>query len=97
MSDSKMLADILADYLTLIGNDPDRRRRTRVAAKGVKAGVASLLSDAELYAEVGKRRSAMRGDAVGGRPPVLAPCEHCGREFGARAMRGHLPDCPKRK
>ena len=32
----KMLADILADYLRLVGNDPDRKKRTAAARKLLK-------------------------------------------------------------
>ena len=29
-------------------------------------------------------------------PPQLRPCPHCQREYSARAMRKHLPECPVR-
>jgi hypothetical protein len=31
-----------------------------------------------------------------GRPPVLRPCKHCGDVFSGRALRVHLPVCPKK-
>jgi hypothetical protein len=30
------------------------------------------------------------------RPKVLRPCPKCGRPFGARELRKHIPDCPKK-
>jgi hypothetical protein len=29
-------------------------------------------------------------------PPQLRPCEHCAKEYSAREMRKHLPQCPTR-
>lgn len=30
------------------------------------------------------------------RAKVLRPCKFCGRKFGAREMRKHVPECPKK-
>ena len=53
----------------------------------------TTIPDAELASEWSRRRSAKRGDKVGGRPAVLRPCPKCGQEFGARELREHIPKC----
>lgn len=54
------------------------------------------IPDAEIFSEVARRRSAQRGDNVGGRPKSLSPCEHCGEKHGVAEMRKHRARCPKR-
>jgi hypothetical protein len=57
----------------------------------------SSIPDDVLYAEVGRRRVAKRPEGVGGRPKILHECPDCHREFGAREIRAHRPQCPKRR
>jgi hypothetical protein len=56
----------------------------------------STIPDDVLHSEVARRRSAKRGDAVGGRPKTLQSCPYCHTEMGARELRAHRPSCPKR-
>ena len=94
---SRVLLDILGDYLALVGNDPDRKTRVRIARKTLEEdSIAAVLSDEDLHAEAARRRQAKR-KTFAGASPVLRPCPYCGDEFGARAMREHTPQCPKRK
>jgi hypothetical protein len=53
----------------------------------------SKYTDAEIFAESGRRTAANRDTPP--RAKVLRPCPRCGKEFGARDMRVHLPTCPK--
>jgi hypothetical protein len=58
----------------------------------------STIPDDVLWAEVGRRRVAVRpADSGHGKPKVLRPCPDCGIKFGAREMKAHRPRCPKRK
>ena len=51
----------------------------------------SSIPDSALRSEWGRRNSAKRQNCRG--PLKLRPCSKCGREFGARAMRKHVPKC----
>jgi hypothetical protein len=57
----------------------------------------STIPDEVLFSEIGRRRVAKRDPKNAGPPRVLRPCEWCGKEFGAREMRRHIPHCPKRR
>ena len=58
----------------------------------------STIPDEVFYAEAGRRRGQYRTpDELGGRPPVLRACKWCKEKFGAREMRVHSSNCPKRK
>lgn len=56
----------------------------------------STIPDDVLHSEVARRRSAKRGDAVGGRPRTLSPCPYCREKFGTRELRTHRPICPSK-
>ncbi len=49
----------------------------------------STIPDADLYAELGRRRAALRKEHGGGRPKTLRRCAKCGVRAGAREMRVH--------
>jgi hypothetical protein len=51
----------------------------------------STIPDAALNAEFGRRIPAPPP-----RAKVLRPCKFCGRKYGARDLRAHLPRCPSR-
>jgi hypothetical protein len=55
----------------------------------------STIPDAELASEWGRRRSAKRTEPP--TPKLLRACPHCGKPFGARDMRVHIPRCHKNK
>ena len=61
-----------------------------------KLDMSTIPSDV-LYAEVGRRRVAGRDPENAGRPPIMRACKWCKEKFGAREMRAHVPNCPKRK
>lgn len=44
-------------------------------------------------AALGNRRAGGRA-APNPNPPKLRSCEHCAKEYSARDMRKHLPQCP---
>lgn len=56
----------------------------------------TTIPDAPLYAEAARRRSAKRGEKVGGRPTKPKTCPFCAGSFGSRALRAHLPLCLSR-
>lgn len=41
------------------------------------------------------RAVATSGKRRGGPEKVMRPCPHCARPFSARALRRHMPRCPK--
>lgn len=55
-----------------------------------------FVSDEDLTREYMRRHNERRRKTPP-RPKVLRPCEWCGEEFGAREMRGHIPQCSKRQ
>lgn len=89
---SAVLVALQGWYPAMPGDDTSRQPLRSTGAQSMVD--LRKATDEELYAEI-ERRRALRGE-VGGRPAVERPCPHCGKEFGARAMRLHLPVCPKR-
>lgn len=49
------------------------------------------------YIRVAGRNKPGPNKGEGGRRHVLRPCDWCGEAFGARDMRLHRPNCPKRE
>ena len=52
----------------------------------------SKVPDEDLKREYMRRLNARRRRS-GGRSLVNRPCQFCGKEFGAREMRVHIPQC----
>lgn len=50
---------------------------------------------AKAVSQAARAMSAQRKTHAGGAPSVLAPCQHCGTQLGARLRRAHEPKCPK--
>lgn len=44
----------------------------------------------------GRALASLRRTHSGGDTTVLRPCPYCEGPFGARALRAHIPQCPKR-
>lgn len=55
----------------------------------------SKLADADLHAEVARRRQAKRKVRRGGRKPILQACWWCATQINARQRQRGCPTCGK--
>lgn len=55
----------------------------------------SKLADADLHAEVARRRQAKRKVRRGGPKPIIKPCQFCGSDTTARQRWNGCPACGK--
>ncbi len=56
----------------------------------------SALADADLHAEVARRRQAKRKVRRGGPKPIIKPCQFCGEDTTARQRQRGCPTCGKK-
>jgi rubrerythrin len=53
----------------------------------------TMTTDADLHAEVARRRQAKRKSRRGGKPPIINACHGCGSPVNARQRWAGCPQC----